>query len=567
MHIIGIDLGTTNSAACVFKEGKPEFIPNRYGDYLTPSVIYVDAKEQLVVGKHAREKLKTEPQRAVSVFKRAMGTDAQFKLAKKTFNATELSALVIKVIKDDAEQFLGETVNQAIISVPAYFNENQRKATKVAAEMAGLKVERLINEPTAAAMAYGIHQKPEDTRFMVLDLGGGTFDVSIMEYFDSILEVHASAGDNFLGGEDFLECLVQHYLKQTGIEKSQLNPAQYKQLYALLQKALHALSTNQKVEVPHLLDEQADKISISRDEFVRLSKALMHKMHAPIERTLKDSDTKPADLDQIVLVGGATRMPAVGNMVAQLFKKMPARNIDPDLVVAMGAGIQAGLCAKDQALNDVVLTDVCPFTLGIAIINHSNNSGRQGDLFSPIIERNSIVPVSKVSDYYSVSDNQEEVAIRVYQGESRLVKNNVYLGEINIKLKPAPAGEERVDVRFSYDMNGLLDIDVEVISSGEKYNLAINNSAQELSDEDIAKSREKLAKIKIHPRDDEVNQHLLMRAEKLYESSIGELREHISQAISQFEATLDSQNLADITTEQKDFSRYLDDLEKSSFFD
>lgn len=567
MHIIGIDLGTTNSAACVFRNSKPELIPNRYGDYLTPSVVYVDKDDQLIVGKHAQEKLKTDPSRAAGVFKRAMGTNTQFTLGNKSFNATELSALVIKVIKDDAEQHLGEPVEQAIISVPAYFNENQRKATKMAAEMAGLNVERLINEPTAAAMAYGIHEKPEDTRFMVLDLGGGTFDVSIMEYFDGILEVHACAGDNFLGGEDFLEYLVMHYLKQASIEKSQLSPTQYKQLYSLLQKALHALSNAKKVEIPNLLDEQADKIIITRDEFTNITQPLIHKMHAPIERALKDSDTHATDLDQIVLVGGATRMPTVGNLVAHLFKKMPARNIDPDLVVAMGAGIQAGLCSKDEALNDVVLTDVCPFTLGIAIVNHSANSSRQGELFSPIIERNSIVPVSRVNDYCTVSDNQEEIGIQVYQGESRLVKNNVYLGEIDVKVKAAPAGQEVVDVRFSYDMNGLLEVDVKVISTGEKQNLVINNSAQKLSDEDIQASRKKLAKLKIHPRNDEVNQHLLMRAEKLYESSTGELREHINHAISQFEATLDKQNLNEISQYQKEFAHYLDDLEKHNLFD
>lgn len=567
MQIIGIDLGTTNSAACLFRSGKTEFIPNRYSEYLTPSVVYVNQQEQLIVGKHAQEKLKTEPERTASVFKRAMGTDSEFTLGKKTFNATELSALVIKVIKDDAEQYLKEPVSQAIISVPAYFNENQRKATKVAAEMAGLSVKRLINEPTAAAMAYGIHEKPEDTRFMVLDLGGGTFDVSIMEYFDGILEVHASAGDNFLGGEDFLECLVQLYLEQTQIKKRQLSPNEYKQLYALLQKALHALSSNSKVTIPHLLDTQADNITLSREAFAKACQPLIHKMHAPIERTLKDANTQAAELEQIVLVGGATRMPMVGNLVAHLFRKMPARNIDPDLVVAMGAGIQAGLCAKDQALNDVVLTDVCPFTLGIAIFNQSSNSERQGDLFSPIIERNSIVPVSKISDYYTVSEQQKEVNIKVYQGESRLVKNNVYLGELNIPVKPSPKGEERIDVRFSYDMNGLLDIDVEVVSTGEMRNLAINNSAQQLSEQDIAKSRAKLAKIKIHPRDDEVNQHLLMRAEKLYESAIGSMREQISQAISEFEGTLDEQEQTSIQQMQQEFARYLDDLENHNLFD
>lgn len=559
--MIGIDLGTTNTAASIWRNGESQLIPNRYGEFLTPSMVYVDEKNRLIVGKHAKARLKTDANRVASVFKRAMGSNAEFRLGKRVFSAIELSALIIKVIKDDAENFLSEQVSEAIISVPAYFNDNQRKATKIAAEMAGLTVNRLINEPTAAAMAYGLHEKPEDTQFMVLDLGGGTFDVSIMEYFDGVLEVHASAGDNFLGGEDFLETFVQIYLTKLDLKKSELTPEQIKSVYFLCQKNLHLLSAQNTVSIESIIPDSEKNISIDRDEFERAVVVLLDKMRFPIERSLQDANLSPDDLDQVILVGGATRMPVVSSLVAKLFRKMPMRNLDPDLVVAMGTGIQAGLMAKDEALDDIVLTDVCPYTMGIAIRNHGASADRQGSLFSPIIDRNSIVPVSRNDEFYTVDDDQDYLSLRIFQGESRLVKNNIFLGELKVDVPKNKAGEEAVDVRFSYDMNGLLEIDVEVLSTGEKHNMVIDNSGQNLSNEDIQKSREKLAKIKFHPRDDEVNQHLLFRAEHIYESSLGEQRQIIANAIAHFESILESQDSQEVSRAQKEFGEYLDELE------
>lgn len=567
MTIIGIDLGTTNTAAAFWKDGKAELIPNRYGEFLTPSVVFLDENERLIVGKYAKDKLKVQPQRAASVFKRSMGSNSEFTLGSRKFSATELSALVIKMIKDDAEKFLGEDVSEAIISVPAYFNDNQRKATKAAAEMAGLKVDRLINEPTAAAIAYGIHERPEDTRFMVLDLGGGTFDVSIMEYFDGVLEVYSSAGDNYLGGEDFLEACVIQYLATINTSKKELSPEQNKTLYAVLQKAVHTLSTEQRVEVPAFLRDDHPSVTIDRDEFNHWVQPLIDRMRTPMERALQDAKLNSSDLDQVVLVGGATRMPVISAMVARLFRQMPARNIDPDLVVAMGTGIQAGLCARDAALDDVVLTDVCPYTLGIATRNHSAAAERQGAIFNPIIERNSVVPISRVDNFYTTHDDQDAVTISIFQGESRLVKNNVFLGETEIAVPKSPAGEEQVDVRFSYDMNGLLEVDVKVLSTGENKSLVIDNSSQHLSEDEINASRNKLATLKFHPREDEINQQLLFRAERLFESALGDMRDHISRGIGQFEEILESQDPERVKQAQSDFSDYLEDLEKQSLFD
>ena len=566
MTILGIDLGTTNSACAIWRDGKSELIPNRFGDFLTPSVVGLDDNGELLVGKFAKQRLLSHPHLCASVFKRYMGTDNQQTLGKKNFTSPELSALVLKSLKQDAETLLGETVTEAVISVPAYFNDVQRKATRLAGELAGLKVERLINEPTAAAMAYGLHEKPEGSRFMVVDLGGGTFDVSIMEYFSGVLEVHASAGDNFLGGEDFLEALVQWYLELTGIDKNSLNRIQVQQLYSTLEQAKRKLSSVEEVKLDLILPQQKEPISLRRDTFNQRVQTLLSRIQLPVERALNDADISPTDLDDVVLVGGATRMQIFRSMIARMFRRMPAANLDPDLVVAMGAGIQAGLKAKDAALDDIVLTDVCPYTLGTGIHNENDPGGKQGTLFLPIIERNSVVPVSIVKTLYTVTENQSRVLVDIYQGESRLTRNNVKLGELEVKVPKNKAGAESIDVRYSYDMNGLLEVDIKVNSSGEIFNTLIKNNAGNLSETDIAKTREKLATLKFHPREDEVNRALLHRAERMFESALGEKREHLSHLLQHFESVLEGQNQHEIKLAQKRFDEMLDELEGEHWF-
>lgn len=566
MTILGIDLGTTHSACAVWRDGKVELIPNRFGDFLTPSVVGLDDNGELLVGRFARQRLVSHPQQCASVFKRYMGADTQMTIGDKSFTAPELSALVLKSLKQDAETHLGEPVTEAVISVPAYFNDVQRKATRLAGELAGLKVERLINEPTAAAMAYGLHEKPEGSRFMVVDLGGGTFDVSIMEYFSGVLEVHASAGDNFLGGEDFLEVLVQWYLEQLGLDKTALDPMQLQQLYSSLEGVKRRLSSSEEVKLEPVLPQQREAIVFRRDQFNQRSHALLSRIQLPIERALNDAHLGPADLDDVVLVGGATRMQIFRSMIARMFRRMPAANLDPDLVVAMGAAIQAGLKARDAALDDIVLTDVCPYTLGTGIHNENDLTGRQGSLFLPIIERNSVVPISVVKTLFTVRDDQSRILVDVYQGESRLTRNNIKLGEMEVPIPRNKAGQESIDVRFSYDMNGLLEVDVKVNSTGEKFNMLIKNSAHHLSEDDIARTRDKLAALKFHPRDDEVNRALLHRAEKMYESALGEKREHLSYLLQQFEAVLEGQNPQAIKQAQVQFRELLDELEDENWF-
>jgi len=566
MTILGIDLGTTNSACAIWRDGKVELIPNRLGEWLTPSAVFLDADDKLIVGQTARERSVTDPAHTASVFKRYMGTNRKIKLGKKTFSATELSAMVLKSLKDDAEQYLGETITQAVISVPAYFNDTQRKATVLAGELADLKVERLINEPTAAAMTYGLHEKPEHTQFMVIDLGGGTFDVSIMEYFDGVLEVHASSGDNFLGGEDFLEILVNKYLATFNLTKSHLDSQDLQKVYTKLEQLKRLLNTQETVNLEPFIEEQKENFILTRNEFEALAQPLLTRIQSPIETTLRDAEIKPWDLDEVVLVGGATRMRFFRGMIAKMFRRMPSANMDPDLVITMGAAIQAGLKAKDKMLDDVVLTDVCPYSLGTSTVNESDATGDQGGLFSAIIERNTIIPASRTERYFTVSDNQKELQIEIYQGESRLVSNNIKLGEVTVKIPKNKKYEESVDVRFSYDMNGLLEVDITVVSTGEKHYKMIKNASGELSEKEIQTSKDKLAKMKFHPRELAVNQNLVSRADRIFESRLSDEREAIKDSLRWFEGILDTQDERQIKVAQQEFAVFLDKFEQDGFF-
>jgi len=565
MAIVGMDLGTTNSACAVWKDGEVTIIPNRMGDLLTPSVVHISG-ENISTGKTANEKRLTEPFNTGSLFNRHMGSDYKHRLDLKQYTAQELSGFVLRSLKEDAEHFLQEEVEEAVVSVPAYFNAIQRKATIQAAEMVGLRVERLINEPTAAAMAYGVHEKPEHAQFMVLDLGGGTFDVSIMEYFDGVLEVHAAAGDNFLGGEDFLELLVSYYLEKTNTNKEKLERAELNVIATHMEQVKRLFNSSEVVEIPPLLENINQSVSLSYQEYEKRSQPLLRRLQRPIETSLRDSDIALADLDELLLVGGATRMKFIRSAVTKLFRRMPSSNLDPDLVVAMGAAIQAGLKARDSALKDVVLTDVCPYTLGTSVLNPNvENNHDQGNLFSPIIERNTVVPVSRSRQYSTAKDNQKAINIEILQGESRLAKDNIYLGELMIKVPKNLAGEEVVDVRFSYDVNGLLDVDVKALSTDVTVAKTIVNAPDELSKKEIEASKKKLAALKFHPRDTEVNREIIARAESLYQTCLGDEREEIAQLLSWFDGILDTQDDAIISQARESFSIELKRFTKTIF--
>lgn len=560
MTTIGIDLGTTNSACGIWTEDGVTLIPNRLGDILTPSVVSLDKNNELIVGRVARQRLINHSDRTVATFKRLLGSDHKVYLGHQSFSATELSSLILRSLKEDAETFLGEPVSSAVISVPAYFSDNQRQATRQAAEIAGLNVERLINEPTAAAIAYGVHEKREGM-FLILDFGGGTFDVSLLEYFDGIMEVHASAGDNFLGGEDFVDAMVADVLERNSLSSEQIPPLDLQNLYLQMEGAKRKLGPGQAISLK--LGEQTIEFEVTQDWFIEICTPLLLRAKAPIERTLRDANIPPHRIDDVILVGGSTRLAPFRSMVGKMFGRLPSCHLDPDTVVAMGAAIQAGLVMRDEALDDVVLTDVCPFTLGTASLSGYSST----DLtYVPIIERNCVVPISIVRRLYTAHNNQRRLTVEVYQGESVDITRNIFLGKLTVRVPKGPAGQEAVDVRYSYDVNGILEVDVAVVSTGVTNQLVIERAPGAMSEAEKQQARAKLAQLKFHPREGEENRALLARAERIFESSLGERREFTGQLLDKFNYVLDRQLPEEIADFSEKMKTLLDQLENERWF-
>ncbi len=441
--IIGIDLGTTYSVAAHLTPEGPAIIPNALGDSLTPSIVGLDEDKRLLVGKPAKEFQVVRPERCASVFKRYMGTDWTTTLAGQKFTPEELSSLVLRNLKDDATAFLGEPIERAVITVPAYFNDQQRKATINAGRIAGLKVERIVNEPTAAAMAYGFHESRDEKTFLIFDLGGGTFDVSLVELFDGILEVKASSGETFLGGEDFTQTLAARVLELHGMpfERTEMSAPQLisRMLWECeIAKCRLSRQAEATVRIPDRhgdLTEQSPQATVTQAQFRTWTAHILERVETPIRRVLRDAGVSTGDVGEIILVGGATRMPAVVELVKQIFSKAPQCRLNPDEVVGLGAAVQAGLIGLDRSVEDIVVTDVAPFTLGIGICKRFGSELRDG-YYLPVIHRNTTIPASRVEPVATLVANQPELLVKIYQGESRLVDGNLYLGEFVVKGVP-----------------------------------------------------------------------------------------------------------------------------------
>lgn len=566
--IVGIDLGTTNSACAIWRGDGPVMVPNALGELLTPSAVSIGDDDAVLVGRAARDRMATHPDRTVTSFKRRIGTRETVKLARRDFDAEALSALVLASLKRDAEAFTGEEVTGAVVTVPAYFNDRQRKATRRAGELAGLPIRRLINEPTAAALAFGIADRADREPFLVFDLGGGTFDVSIVEMFDGVVEVRASAGDNRLGGDDFNDCLID--LTRTALDPegllAKLPPDRAAGLLAqAAERCRRALSEGDQAEMTVTIGDVALAAPVSASAFEDHAATLLQRIREPVLRSLRDSNIAAASLSEVVLVGGATRMPIVRRAVTRMFGRFPATTVHPDHAVAMGAAVQAGLLARDAGLDEIRLTDVCPFTLGVDTSEPDGRGGFRTGLFCPIIERNTAVPVSRVSTFATVSDQQRQVKFGVYQGEARDVSGNVKLGEISVPVPLRRAGEVAVQCRFSYDSSGLLEVDISVPETGLTRNLVIVDDEDAPDPAELEKRRAALAALKVHPRDDVVNAALLARARRAYESFLGDTRAAIGHMLGQFESALATQDERIIAEARTAFGTALDQIEGERF--
>ncbi|SFR03939.1 molecular chaperone HscC [Enterobacter sp. kpr-6] len=556
--LIGIDLGTSNSALAWFHDGESQLIAGAEGERLTPSVVGLDDDGHILVGAAAKARLVSHPHLTVASFKRYMGTDKTWTLGTRRFRAEELSALVLRKLKADAEVAFGHEVTRAVITVPAYFNDVQRKAVKAAGQLAGLQVERLLNEPTAAALAYGLADNREQ-KFLIFDLGGGTFDVSIVDMFEGVIEVRASSGDAWLGGDDFTHALRQWMLSIHPV-LSDSPPEQQARLTQLAEALKHQLSQQDVARAQMMHQGEELHWELNEETFGELAAGLLSRLKKPVVQALQDAQFDVGLLDHVILVGGATRMPIVRQLATRMFSRFPRNELNPDEVVALGAGVQAGLIADDHALEDIVLTDVMPYSLGVEVARRDGNRIDEG-YFLPLIERNAFVPVSVVRTVSTLQDNQRQLDISVFQGEARRVSDNLLLDSIKIDIPPRKAGEVNLDVRFTYTLDGILEVECKIQGENTASTLIIEKAPGSLSEEEIAVRLSQLNELKQHPRDVPANRLLLAQASARYEQTLGERRQLIDHYVSQFERALESQDLRQIAAARDGLSQLLNQFD------
>lgn len=561
MAIIGIDLGTTNSLAAVWKEGQARLIPNALGTYLTPSAVSVDDDGTVWTGIVAKEKMHTQPERSVSSFKRQMGESRSYDLGRHTFTPPELSALILKQLKEDAEKYLGEPVEEAVISVPAYFNDQQRFATKEAGQLAGLRVERLVNEPSAASLACRTQSGQEDSQFLVIDFGGGTLDVSVVECFEQIIEIQAVAGDNRLGGNDFDMRIADHFCQQHGMVFESLSPAEQNMLLKKAEQCKRELSAAPAAMMNFVYGKEELGMFLTLEQLVEISAPLFKRLEKVVRHALSDAGRTMEDIDQIVLVGGSCKMPAVQQYITHFLGREPFLAGQPDEIVALGAGIYAGIKERQADIRDVILTDICPFTLGIGIIDRNNP---RDHILSPIIERNTPLPTTRGGIYVTTRDSQVEINILVYQGESMHCSENLFLGELNLTVPPAPSGHEGVQVRFTYDINGILDVEAENGHGTTARKLILNENVR-MDSQELEKRIAQLEQIKTPAREQSANQLIFSRGERLYMELLGNDRQVILNLLNWFTGILSSQSPAAIAAARKKAAETLDYLENKLY--
>ncbi|KGF37033.1 molecular chaperone DnaK [Peptoniphilus lacrimalis DNF00528] len=562
--IIGIDLGTTNSAVAVMEGGSPIIIPNIEGNRTTPSVVAFTKDGERLVGETAKRQAITNPDRTVSSIKREMGTDHKITIDDKTYTPQDISAMILQKLKSDAESYLGEKITDAVITVPAYFTDAQRQATKDAGKIAGLNVKRIVNEPTAASLAYGMDKDGESQTIMVYDLGGGTFDVSILELSDGVFEVRATRGNNRLGGDDFdnrlIDYIAEEFKKENSIDlrDDKMSLQRLKEAAEKAKKELSSRMTS-NINLPFITATASGPLhlnmDITRAKFDELTSDLVKKTEDPVTNALKDAGLSASDIDKVLLVGGSTRIPAVQECIKRLIGKNPQKDINPDECVALGAAIQGGVLSGD--VKDLLLLDVTPLSLGIETM---------GNITTRLIERNTTIPTKKSQIFTTAADNQTSVEIHVLQGERQMAKDNVTLGRFNLDgIAPARRGVPQIEVTFDIDANGIVNVSAKDLGTGKEQHITITSSSN-LTDEEIDK---KVKEAEMYAKEDEKNKNLIearnnadsiiYQSESTLKDVEGKISEDekkkIEDAVEALKSVKDSDNLEDIKKKTEDLTQ------------
>lgn len=583
MAIIGIDLGTTNSLVAIWKNGESVLIPNEFGEYLTPSVVGIDDQDEVIVGKIAKERLVSHPDKTAAVFKRNMGSSTKYKLGKRIYAPEELSAFVLLSLKKDAENFLGEEIEEAIISVPAYFDDAKRQATKKAGIIAGLKVERIINEPSAAALACRMQERQnyvantllslfheEDVEeeidekiYMVFDFGGGTLDISLVECFENVVSITAVSGNNQLGGSDIDTAIAKQFCHEQEVDLSSLDP----HIKAVVMKQAEAckieMTTQKTAQMVVKTEGLEGEMEVTQEKLIKICAEVFHKILKPISNVLMDAQTSVSELDEIVLIGGSSKMPVISRFLEAKLGKKPITIGSPDTMVALGLGIYAGMKERNEEIKDMVMTDICPFTLGIGVHNEEDKTKL---VMSPIIERNTVLPCSKTEVYCPLTQTQKEITFKFYQGENYYVKDNISLGELTIPLPSNRDNNYLIELRMTYDINGILIVDITDMGRRLVYEDRIIKNP-EMSFNDMEKLKQRLEQVKKDSKENAEEKLLMERGEGLYYMTSGSVREDISKMMNSYKVLSKNATPLKLKKYRKRLSDFFDQVESflSSF--
>lgn len=560
MAIIGIDLGTTNSLVCVCQDDHIKLVPNPLGEVLTPSVVSIQEDGTVEVGAVAKERLISHPEATAASFKRYMGTNHIMTLQGQRFTPQELSSFVLRQLKKDAEEFLGEEVTEAVISVPAYFNDHQRYATREAGELAGLHVERLINEPSAAALAASRISQEEEGSYLVFDFGGGTLDVSIVDYFENVIEIIAVSGDNHLGGDDFDEVIARKFCAEHQMSYDKMEPQKRAILLHLAEGCKRTLTSQNEATLVWNVDGQEKTLTLTHISLAELCQDIFDRMGQVISNALRDSERTVEDVDEVVLVGGSSKMPVIAFYLQTYLGKKPCVMGAPDEIVAIGAGLYAGIKERRKEIRDLVLTDICPFTLGTDVVNYADTSR---PIMSPIIERNSILPSSKMGYYTNSHDNQSHISIGIYQGEAYYCDENIKLGSVEMDILPVPKGQTQLRIRFTYDINGILEVEVTDYYRKKIVKKVLTCEQLRLSEEELARRLEELKRYHLTSSGGVRAKLLLARGERMFAQLLGEKRQEAGRILQWLQEQMAHKNDQEIVNSLKEAEAALDQLEES----